>query len=951
MRRVVFSILLLSAIGLVEQGNAQQAGGCSLPEPPLKIKRANIFSEQQAQWLGDALAQRVEGRLTMLPAAKSEYLQKLGDKLLAELPPAGLRYTFRIYESDEIRSFSLTGGEVYVSRKLILDAHSEDELAGVLAHEIGRVYTGHMATAFTLNLDKLMGVKSLGGEADVVDKYQRLLNIPKSALETKFNARISVDDEEKDQLLADKVGLYAFLKAGYAPDAYVSLVDRVTQNQGYWGNFLTDILELTPEISLRVRAAQKLADKLPDACQSVKPAEHLEFKDFQNWLTVKRVDPLVPATPGLKGMKLDPPMSPALVNVRLSPDGNYVLAQDEWRVHVLSRAPLKVLFSIDALGAQMAQFTPDSRQMVLYYSGLRFERWNVPSGRLAGILDFTDYAGCLQASLSPDGDTVACFSRNGGAGWLRVSNLRTGRLVYQDMNFYRANFQTQAPGVAMRAIDEPRQGAVAWSQDGHYFAAAAGTARVGLDLQEGKKLGLGNALSQLYESRMAFVDSDKLAFECDWGYKLGGPQDTFKMCYTGFPEGNPIGTFTLGRTWMERMTSGPHVLTGPMGEAAAALIDPATGKESATFKLETVDLVGDLVAEEAERGGISTGKLGGSMETAALPVTPLASLEAGYFSADGRFLAVSDRARGAVWDLSTGKQVSLGGPFRAAKFDAQDQLQARIVGHGLKPARNVALDRRTGKVAPTLNLAMEKIQYGSVVVAYKALEPDQQFLHNVEIDAFDAASGAPLWSRRFPHNAPRLYETDGDELLLVSERRSETGADAVDHNRKVVVRTADEIKEFNEHGLVVEVIAARTGVTERVVVAPEMGVWDQLGWSGQMGAWGRDDRTAALYGDLLAVHGNDDNTVVYRLGDGARLMAFFGRAIAGDAGLGLIAATNRPQEVTVYDVATGRELERVTLDHNVLAARLIPEKKQLLVLTATQHVYALDLPVALGVAK
>jgi hypothetical protein len=68
--------------------------------------------------------------------------------------------------------------------------------------------------------------------------------------------------------------------------------------------------------------------------------------------------------------------------------------------------------------------------------------------------------------------------------------------------------------------------------------------------------------------------------------------------------------------------------------------------------------------------------------------------------------------------------------------------------------------------------------------------------------------------------------------------------------------------------------------------------------------------------------------------------------------MGLIAATNRPQEVAIYEVATGKELQRVTLDNDVLAARFIPSKKQLLVLTATQKVYELSLPAAgTGAAK
>jgi hypothetical protein len=72
-------------------------------------------------------------------------------------------------------------------------------------------------------------------------------------------------------------------------------------------------------------------------------------------------------------------------------------------------------------------------------------------------------------------------------------------------------------------------------------------------------------------------------------------------------------------------------------------------------------------------------------------------------------------------------------------------------------------------------------------------------------------------------------------------------------------------------------------------------------------------------------------------------VAFFGRALAGNESLGMVAATNRPQELNVYDVATGKKLMDVMLDHNVLAARFVPGEKQLLVLTATQRVYKFDL--------
>ena len=385
MTRLARSFVLFFVLaGFLEATSAQQPNGCSLPEPSLTIHRANIFSDQQEQWLGDAQAEGIEPHYLLLPAEKSEYLTKLGEKLLAQLPPTSIHYSFRIFESGEVSSFSLAGGHVYVSRKLILDAHNEDELAGVLAHEIGSIYIHHSATVYTRAMDKLLDVKSLGGQADVRDKFQRMLNVPRDILQYKWNPWLSIDDLESDELQADRVGFYVMVKAVYAPQDFDSILDRASLNEGYKGNLITDALDLTTTTSMRVRRAQKMVNSLPSACGNAQPQDRPEFKAFQDFLIRQRVNPLVAPTAGLKAIKLDPPMSPALENVRLSPDARFLLAQDELKIHVLSRVPLKLLFSIDAPEAQMAQFTPDSADVVFYYAGLRFEDWNVATGQQIG---------------------------------------------------------------------------------------------------------------------------------------------------------------------------------------------------------------------------------------------------------------------------------------------------------------------------------------------------------------------------------------------------------------------------------------------------------------------------------------------------------------------------------------------------------------------------------------
>jgi hypothetical protein len=66
--------------------------------------------------------------------------------------------------------------------------------------------------------------------------------------------------------------------------------------------------------------------------------------------------------------------------------------------------------------------------------------------------------------------------------------------------------------------------------------------------------------------------------------------------------------------------------------------------------------------------------------------------------------------------------------------------------------------------------------------------------------------------------------------------------------------------------------------------------------------------------------------------------------VAGDAKLGLLAATNRDQEITIYEAANGKRLIQVVLDQIPVAARFIAQKHELLALTASQHVYSIKLP-------
>src|SRR5258706_556261 len=67
----------------------------------------------------------------------------------------------------------------------------------------------------------------------------------------------------------------------------------------------------------------------------------------------------------------DSPPGDSLRQLRFSPDGRYILAQDSSEITILAVQPLAVLFRISAENASNAHFTPDSHGVVFASSLLR----------------------------------------------------------------------------------------------------------------------------------------------------------------------------------------------------------------------------------------------------------------------------------------------------------------------------------------------------------------------------------------------------------------------------------------------------------------------------------------------------------------------------------------------------------------------------------------------------
>ncbi len=903
------AFLILGSIGY-----AQQAA-CTLPEPQYKVNKPNIFSEQQEQWLGEAQADQLESEYYLLPESDSAELTRIGQKLLAQLPPTAIHFTFRVYLSDEPNAFSVAGGYVYVSSKLITDARSEDELAGVLSHEIGHVYSHIGTITYTHQLKALMNVSSVTDKRDIADKVQLLINAP-----WKAKAEESGDDAERDELQADSIGLYAMARAGYSPPAFAQVLDRVSDNHGRSETFFRILAGEDTEMIARVRAARKLASQFSAACQSAPSSSSQSFLDFQNKLRTQAFRWQVPPTPGLESIALNPPMHPALDEVRFSPDGNLILAQEETAIHILQRSPLKLLFTIDAEGADEAHFSPDSSRVTVSYPSMRVETWNIATRQRESVHELVDYKGCTVDSFSPDGKTFTCITSGDSGIDLTFIDVDSEKIYYENKKW------DEYPPLWEKVK-------ILYTPDGRTMLIVAGYKAMAYDLDHRRPIPMGGALDSIGSGRIAFFGANKIAFDCGRPEQQKGGGYLYPMCMANFPTGELLGKFYLGDQWMEQISRGDGLLIGPVGDSPAILFEPETQKASLAFRMTSADVYGSSFASETPMGQVAVEDLNAPhAQMVNLAIRPLRPLAAGDFSDDGKYLAYSNSTRGVVWDLTQHSQVALLRPFTSMQFDGKDDLQIHLKKALGKPGTNLIYDPHTNKSIEGVKSEKFQALASGVLVTYVPHDANSDYIDgDAEIRISDPVTGALLWSRKYPHETPAIYGTDGDSLLLVMDLLSETGASEEGHNTNKLVKTSDVMKEWVQRGLLVEIVNARTGEIERVVHTPTRPSDD-------------DERWADLYGDYLAVHGNVNNTVVYRVSNGVRTAAFYGRVLAGDGKRGLLAVNNRDQEVVVYDAASGNAVLRVIVDHRPRAARFIPSTNTLEVLTATQHVYSIPLP-------
>jgi hypothetical protein len=764
---------------------------CAMPHVPPVSREQNLFTPEQAAILGDIVMEQVGREFKLVgDAALSAYLQTMADRMSQIAGLSNVRVA--LVDFADANAVTLPGARILVGRKLVAFARSEDEIAGVLAHEFGHILQRDGERHVSALLRTVLKVSSLGDRPDIAEKYNRLVESQQR------RGDVGSDREsEKEQQVADQLGIWLMARAGYPPKAYLDVFDRLAELQSKTGNWLSDLFGRTRPDAKRLRSALQATNALPAECTTPRGGTAAQFSSWQQRVVEASRGATTAALHGVVGqMSLEPALRSDLGHLRFSPDGKWILAQDDSNLYLFTREPLAFVFRIDAPDAYPAQFSADSGSVVFCDENYRVERWNPSSRAREWVREVVLTKGCFESTLSSDGAYLACVTPDFD---LRILDVAKGDIAFERKHFYVATI-ADALWLLFGRFDEPDRHAtffqMHFSPDGRYFVAAHDLTVQALDMAKRAPISLPGAICDRVGTSFSFLGNDRIV-----GVHT---MDAQKSAIVTFPQGEVQSTLRLGRQTVAAVTRGDrYVMLRGIKGYDVTVFDVIQGKVFLGNTAPGFDIYEDVSVGERKGGELALYRAHDNALLAVVnvPTGQLGRLRAADISPDFGMLAISQTSRGGAWDMKDGQRRLLTRGFRGVYFETQAQALADFPKDGKTPRLIASVDAATRRTTPLVGIeppaeanaasqgkqaeerraldvprtivGTDLVHRGRFLVGWKETKKSSDPPTMV---VYEASTGKELWTRPFPKGAPDLSAPSHHDMLALYWAYTSDGA-------------------------------------------------------------------------------------------------------------------------------------------------------------------------------
>lgn len=303
--------LITVLITVFSLSSVAQTGRVNLPE--LGNSASNVLSNIEEREYAEGLIRQMRAyELLNEDPLISDFFSDMGYNLAASSDQPEAAFTFVVLDQPVINAFAAPGGVIALYSGLILMADTQDEVAGVLSHEIAHVTQLHMYRAFekakTVNVLTMLAMLGLvlasGGDGEVIQGA--LMGSQAVAAQARINFT------RHNEVEADRVGIRTLSAAGYDPQGMADFFEKMGQTSRANGEGPPEFLRTHPVSVNRVAEAKSRIQNLPP----VEPDEGRQFYIVQARLRALLEDDPKKAIAHFKN-ELEKPLTEARINGNL----------------------------------------------------------------------------------------------------------------------------------------------------------------------------------------------------------------------------------------------------------------------------------------------------------------------------------------------------------------------------------------------------------------------------------------------------------------------------------------------------------------------------------------------------------------------------------------------------------------------------------------------------------
>lgn len=210
------------------------AGADDIRLPDMGSPADAVLSKSDEQRFGRSIMAEIRrGGAVVEDPLVTEYINQIGFQLAAQANDGTHRFEFFVVNDPRINAFALPGGYIGIHTGLLESTRSEDELAGVVAHEIAHVTQRHIARAIHANQRQgilttaiMLGAIVAGVAGGSSDAMQAGVAVAQgTSIQSQINFTRSNEYE------ADRIGIGALHDAGFDPHGMASFFEVMSRLQ------------------------------------------------------------------------------------------------------------------------------------------------------------------------------------------------------------------------------------------------------------------------------------------------------------------------------------------------------------------------------------------------------------------------------------------------------------------------------------------------------------------------------------------------------------------------------------------------------------------------------------------------------------------------------------------------------------------------------------------------